>query len=174
MAIVTHEMDFARDVSNRVFYMDEGVIYESGTPAEIFDAPQRPRTRAFINRTRSLNFLIRSADYDLYALEAAVETFAEKQLLPRQAQHHLLLLLEEVLQIYVPRLQSTTIDLAISHSEKKELLEVALVTPGLTENPLAGADLEDQLGLTLIRNLTERIDFRVADGAGRLELTVKK
>jgi polar amino acid transport system ATP-binding protein len=174
MAIVTHEMDFARDVSNRVLYMDEGVIYESGTPAGIFDAPRRPKTRAFINRTRSLNFQIRSADYDLYALEAAVATFAEKQLLPRQAQHHLLLLLEEVLQIYVPRLHSTMIELAVSHSEKKDLLEVVLVTPGLAENPLAGADLEDELGLTLIRNLTERIDFQVIEGAGRLELTVKK
>ena len=40
MAIVTHEMDFARDVSNRVFYMDEGVIYEEGTPAQIFEHPQ--------------------------------------------------------------------------------------------------------------------------------------
>ena len=79
-----------------------------------------------------------------------------------------------MLQIYVPRLRSTTIELAVSHSEKKDLLEVVLVTPGLAENPLAGADLEDELGLTLIRNLTERIDFQVVEGAGRLELTVKK
>ena len=174
MAIVTHEMDFARDVSNRVFYMDEGVIYESGTPAEIFDTPKQPKTRAFINRTRSLNFRIGSADYDLYALEAALETFAEKQLLPRQAQHHLLLLVEEVLQIYVPRLKEAVIDLAVSHSEKKDLLEVVLETPGMADNPLAGPDLEDELGLTLIRNLTDRIDFRVVEGKGRLELTVKK
>ena len=174
MAIVTHEMDFARDVSNRVLYMDEGVIYESGTPAEIFDAPRKPRTRAFINRTRSLIFQIRSADYDLYALEAAVATFAEKQLLARQAQHHLLLLLEEVLQIYVPRLETAVIDLSVSHSEKKDLLEVVLETPGMARNPLAGEGFEDELGLMLIRNLTERIDFRVVEGAGRLELTVKK
>ena len=174
MAIVTHEMDFARDVSNRVFYMDEGVIYESGTPAEIFDAPRKLKTRAFINRTRSLNFQIRSADYDLYALEGSVARFAEKQLLPRQTQHHLLLLLEEVLQIYVPRVSSSTIDLSVMHSEKRDLLEITLATPGLEKNPLAGEDIEDELGLTLIRNLTERMDFRAVNGTGRLELTVKK
>ena len=40
MAIVTHEMDFARSVSTRVFYMDEGVIYEQGSPEEIFENPR--------------------------------------------------------------------------------------------------------------------------------------
>ena len=53
MIIVTHEMDFARDVSNRVFYMDEGLIYEEGTPEQIFGNPVKARTRAFIHRVRS-------------------------------------------------------------------------------------------------------------------------
>src|SRR5699024_3732783 len=39
MMIVTHEMKFARDVSTRIFYMDQGVIYEDGTPEQIFDHP---------------------------------------------------------------------------------------------------------------------------------------
>ena len=50
MLIVTHEMGFARDVSTRVFYMDEGVIYEDGTPADIFNAPKKPRTIEFVGR----------------------------------------------------------------------------------------------------------------------------
>ena len=45
MLIVTHEMRFARNVSNRVFYMDEGGIYEEGTPEEVFENPQREKTR---------------------------------------------------------------------------------------------------------------------------------
>ena len=48
MLIVTHEMRFARDVSIRVFYMDEGVIYEEGSPDEIFSAPKREKTREFL------------------------------------------------------------------------------------------------------------------------------
>jgi polar amino acid transport system ATP-binding protein len=54
MAIVTHEMDFARDVSTRVFYMDEGLIYEEGSPKELFGNPQKEKTRAFIQRLRIL------------------------------------------------------------------------------------------------------------------------
>lgn len=50
MVIVTHEMEFARDVSDRVIFMDKGVIAEEGRPAEIFGAPKEERTRAFLSR----------------------------------------------------------------------------------------------------------------------------
>lgn len=49
MVIVTHEMKFAREVSTRVIYMDEGKILESGTPEELFEHPQNEKTRAFLS-----------------------------------------------------------------------------------------------------------------------------
>ncbi len=49
MVIVTHEMGFAREVGTRVIFMDEGVIAEQGTPSQIFDNPQNPRTKQFLN-----------------------------------------------------------------------------------------------------------------------------
>ena len=52
MLVVTHEMAFARDVSRRVVYMNDGVICEQGTPAEVFGNPQRPETREFLSRFR--------------------------------------------------------------------------------------------------------------------------
>ena len=51
MLIVTHEMAFARDVADRVVFMDDGVIVEQGPPAEIFTNPKHERTRAFLKRT---------------------------------------------------------------------------------------------------------------------------
>ena len=53
MLVVTHEMAFARDVSNRVVYMNEGVICEEGTPEQIFGDPQKPETREFLARFRN-------------------------------------------------------------------------------------------------------------------------
>ncbi|MCR4845973.1 MAG: amino acid ABC transporter ATP-binding protein [Eubacterium sp.] len=50
MLIVTHEMQFANDVSDRILYMDEGVIYEEGTPEQIFGSPQKDKTKSFISR----------------------------------------------------------------------------------------------------------------------------
>lgn len=49
MVVVTHEMGFAREVADRVIYMDEGRIVEQGTPEEVFDNPQNERTRAFLS-----------------------------------------------------------------------------------------------------------------------------
>ncbi|MGJ7920837.1 amino acid ABC transporter ATP-binding protein [Neobacillus sp. LXY-4] len=53
MLIVTHEMEFAREVSDRVVFMDKGVIAEEGTPEQIFNNPTEARTREFLKRTLS-------------------------------------------------------------------------------------------------------------------------
>lgn len=50
MVVVTHEMGFAREVGDRVLFMDEGVVMEEGTPQRIFSAPQNPRTQDFLRK----------------------------------------------------------------------------------------------------------------------------
>jgi polar amino acid transport system ATP-binding protein len=50
MLIATHEMSFARDIANRVCFLDDGVILEEGPPLEIFSSPQNPRTQQFLQR----------------------------------------------------------------------------------------------------------------------------
>ena len=50
MVVVTHEMGFAREVADRVIFMDSGAIVEENIPAELFDHPQEPRTQAFLSK----------------------------------------------------------------------------------------------------------------------------
>ena len=50
MVVVTHEMGFAKEVADKVIFIDEGVIAESGTPEEIFDNPQNDRTKTFLSK----------------------------------------------------------------------------------------------------------------------------
>ena len=50
MVVVTHEMGFAREVADRVVFMSEGAIIEEGSPADLFDHPQNPRTQAFLSK----------------------------------------------------------------------------------------------------------------------------
>ena len=50
MVVVTHEMGFARETSDRVLFMDEGIIQEQGTPEDIFEHPQNPRTIKFLSQ----------------------------------------------------------------------------------------------------------------------------
>ena len=50
MVVVTHEMGFAREVGDRVIFMDDGLVVEANEPNALFDAPQHPRTQAFLNK----------------------------------------------------------------------------------------------------------------------------
>ena len=50
IVIVTHEMGFAKEISDRVLFMDQGVIAEEGTPEEVFDHPKNPRTKEFLSK----------------------------------------------------------------------------------------------------------------------------
>lgn len=55
MALVTHEMSFAKEVADKVYFMSDGVIAEHGTPREVFDNPQNRRTQAFLSRFKLAN-----------------------------------------------------------------------------------------------------------------------
>jgi ABC-type polar amino acid transport system ATPase subunit len=50
MIVVTHEMGFAKEVADRVIFMDEGLIIESGSPSEVFEHPQQERTQSFLSK----------------------------------------------------------------------------------------------------------------------------
>ena len=64
LMIVTHEMKFAREICNRVFYMDQGGIYEDGTPEQIFDNPQKELTRRFVQQLKLTEIRITPEDLD--------------------------------------------------------------------------------------------------------------
>ena len=154
--------------------MDEGLIYEEGTPQQIFENPQKEKTRAFINRVRSFNYRISSPDYDLYAMNAEIEAFCEKQILPRKTRQNLLLLVEELLQIYNPFLRTTLLDMTLAYSEKKESLELVCETAGEAANPLDKKLLSDELGLAIINSLAEGIDYQRVNNKNRLTLMMKR
>jgi polar amino acid transport system ATP-binding protein len=173
MAVVTHEMEFARDVSNRVFYMDEGSIYEEGTPEEVFGSPKKEKTRAFVNRIRSYHYRIASPDFDRYAMNAEVEAFCEKHILPRDTRYNLMLVIEEVLEMLRPDLGRVPLELSVTYSEKTNALEVVFERDGDRPNPLE-SDQPDDLGVKIVRSAAEAVDYRVAGGKSRLMVRIGK
>ena len=106
MLIVTHEMRFARDVSTRVLYMDEGGIYEDGTPEQIFEHPVREKTRRFVLRLRTLPFTIASSGtFDFLGSLSEIERFAGANMLAPAAARKLQLVFEEmIMQGIIPHL----------------------------------------------------------------------
>jgi len=173
MAIVTHEMDFARDVSTRVFYMDQGLIYEEGPPTRIFDAPEREKTREFINKVRSLECKISSSEYDLYALFGQIERFCEKHALPSETAQTIELLAEELLSLLVSVPGKPDINLVVAYSEKTKSLEVRTDSAGPPGNPLENPNVPDNLGRILIKTYARDIAYSRHDERNRLAMTLK-
>ena len=97
MMIVTHEMTLAKTVPTRVFYMDEKGIYEDGTPQQIFEDPQRPKTKEFIYKTHTYHRSIDRLSFDPYELWAGIEGFLKEYFLPPKRIRTTLLLCEELL-----------------------------------------------------------------------------
>ncbi len=180
LLIVTHEMDFARDVSTRVFYMDEGTIYEQGPPEQIFGDPQRERTRAFIHGVRAWSYAISSPDVDLFAMHGEINTFGEKQLLTRQAIYNLQLLSEELIQLFMPQLQEgMNFEFAVEYTEETGALTAWLNMPVGVPNPFEEAQGEsaqedNELSVTLIKNLAASIDYRETDDQVKLTFDVNQ
>ena len=96
MIIVTHEMDFAKEIATRVLYMDEQGIYEEGTPEEIFDAPKRKKTRDFIHKMKYFFWQIGSRDFDLMQLQGNIRSFAHRYGLDDKKAYRLQLCTEEL------------------------------------------------------------------------------
>jgi polar amino acid transport system ATP-binding protein len=173
MAIVTHEMDFARDVSKRVLYMDEGLIYEEGTPQQIFGNPQKEKTKAFINRIRSFHYHIDSPNYDLYAMNAEIEQFCEKHVFSKKMTNSVLLIVEELLIIYTAQSKVIDVHLTLSYSEKRDTVEIVFESFGEEGNLLDNTDPDD-IGLTIIKNMTESIEYVRGNEKNKLSMYVKR
>ena len=78
MLIVTHEMKFARDVSNRIFFMYDGYIHEDGSPEQVFNHPRRSATKAFVQRIRKEVFEVDGDDFDFLGMETRINCFCLK------------------------------------------------------------------------------------------------
>jgi polar amino acid transport system ATP-binding protein len=173
MAIVTHEMDFARDVSNRVLYMDEGIIYEEGTPEQIFENPRREKTRAFIHRIRSFQYHIGSPDFDLYAMNAEIESFCEKHVFPKSLTNNVLLVIEELIGLHRSATTLMDVNVTLSFSEKHDTVELLFDAGGQLANLLEGP-AEDELGATIVKGLCDSTEYRREAERNTITLSIRK
>ncbi|MFA6103594.1 MAG: ATP-binding cassette domain-containing protein [Victivallaceae bacterium] len=171
MMIITHEMSFARNVSTRVFYMDEGVIYEEGTPEEIFSHPKREKTRGFIHKIRSFSFEIKSTDFDYIELSAILEDFCKKQFMSSKTLNSLQLVIEELIINQLPPVAETPdIVINIAYSEESGGVEITLTYRGRDFNPFAAE--EEDISLMIIRNIARNPVHSYKENINTLEFKI--
>lgn len=131
MMIVTHEMDFARKVANRILFMDDGGIYEEGTPKQIFEHPQREKTRKFIQRLSSLSYRIQSIDFDVEAMNEELQGYGEKLLIESERLAKLSLALEEIcINTIADYSEDPDIIATVEYAEKGDVLALHIKYKG--------------------------------------------
>ena len=159
MIIVTHEMKFAREICNRVFYMDQGGVYEDGPPEQIFDNPQKERTRQFIRHLKVLEYSITSKDFDFIGFNTQIEEFGRKHRVSQRTIYNIQSYIEEMcVQIILPQMKDLfELLVTIEYSEDKDDADVVIRYGGAAFDP---TQTDNDLSLLLAKKATESITYR--------------
>ena len=174
MMIVTHEMRFARAISTRVFFMDEGGIYEDGSPEQIFEHPLRENTRRFIRRLKVLELHVNSRDYDFAGMAGQIEVYCGKNQVPSRTAARLQLAFEETVEhLLLPALKDPHIHAVAEYSEETEHAEWDFRYNGPRFDAHTAAD---KLALTVLDGITSEITYswnEEAELPNQLKLAIK-
>ena len=155
MLIVTHDMRFSRSICNRVFFMDEGVIYDDDVPEVIFDDPQKEKTRRFIHQLKVLELMIESDTFDFLGDGAEIDRYCRKnQLSPRHANRIRSVIEELVKQILLPELTDPKVNVLVEYSEKEDRTMITVKYNGPAFDP-NGTD--NDIALAMLRNAAGNI-----------------
>ncbi len=158
MMIVTHEMNFARSIANRVFYMDERGIYEEGTPEEIFEHPKKEKTRWFIQKLKVLEFVIRDKNYDFLGMQSRIEKYCRTYQVPYREAVHIHLAFEELIQqILVPALEKPELKILLEYSQENETTLFSARYGGKQYDPTVSGS---ELSLSVLKSAAEKIEYR--------------
>ncbi len=168
MLIVTHEMSFARNVSNRIFFMCNGYIWEDGTPEQIFENPQKNETRVFINRIRGLHFDIESSDYDLYLFNSKIEQFGAKYFFTPDRVTSLLHVIEEVLTILDC---NKGLEIDLEYSEKEGEVCMKVLQKGVSQSIINNPET-DEISLAIIQGSCKSIDEKISEKGVELTFNI--
>ena len=163
MLIVTHEMKFARDVSTRVFYMDEGVIYEQGTPEQIFGAPQKEKARRFVRRLQTFEEKTDSRDFDFIGISSRIEEFGRSRLMDQKKITGARTVIEELcIQTLLPRLENDAgMKISMEYAEDSGTSLMKVFYRGGFD-PLSG-DAASELPMLIVKNVSADISHTPSD-----------
>lgn len=168
MIIVTHEMNFAKEISDRIFFMCDGVLYEEGTPDQIFNHPKKEKTRLFINKLKVFSWEFDKKRFDFYAMNNEIKNYCLNHMINPETTEKIMAVSEELAaQIIVPLLPETSkavlafeysqnggddIKLSIKYSGKR-------VEPSLKDNEIAYAIAKKySAGIEYVYNEAEQMN----------------
>ena len=184
MLIVTHEMNFARDVANRVLFFADGGIYEEGSPEKIFDNPEREKTIAFIRKLKYFTFEINEHNFDLMAMQGGIHSFTEKYGINKKLAYRLQLGCEELVYEIISgcfgKNKKPDIFIEIAYSEADNSTEINCVSGGNQYNPFANIDEINynseanennlHLGIVMLKKIAKSINYDYANSMNNIKI----
>lgn len=156
MMIVTHEMNFAKEIANRVFYMDRGGIYEDGTPDQIFNNPKKKYTLEFIRKIKTLELFIENDKFDFFDARNQIDQYCARNDISRKTKYRLLLCFEElIVQELISVLKDRSIKVVIEYSPVINSFEMTITYGGHKFDPkVDGNDFSYRFLKTLVSDLS--------------------
>ncbi|MBQ7561040.1 MAG: ATP-binding cassette domain-containing protein [Synergistaceae bacterium] len=181
MLIVTHEMNFAREVADRVLFFADGGIYEQGTPDKIFDSPEREKTIAFIRKLKYFTYDINSRHFDLLALHGGIHNFAEKYGIDSKLSYRLQLCCEELVYEIISGCydndSQVDINISVSYSEADSTTLINLTAKNAKKfNPFEINESDDEenihLGVAMLKRISQDIKYNFDSGSNNIEIVL--
>ena len=139
--------------------MDEGGVYEDGTPEQIFDDPQKERTRQFIRHLKVLEYPITSKNFDFIGFNTQIEEFGRKHRISQRSIYNIQAFIEEMcVQIILPQLQNPfEMFVTIEYSEEHNDADVIIRYDGKAFDP---TQTNNELSLLLAKKATAEIVYQ--------------
>ena len=128
-------------LSSRIFYMDQGGIYEEGTPEQIFENPQRDLTRRFIRKLKVLELTFSDQNYDFAGAGTEIDRYCMRNDISSRTKYYIRLAFEELTyNILKPVLDHVPVLIRIEHSEQGDNTEVTALYGGDRFDPTQSGD----------------------------------
>ncbi len=168
----THEMSFAKEVADRILYIDDANIYEEGTPKDIFENPKREKTKNFIRNLNIFSYQIHSKSFDFVEMMADIQDYCHRHNLDKSEAYHIQIAIEELtMEIlakhYIDALPN--IEFFIEYNSDLTEITINYNYSGINYNPFAiTPDYEKNIGMFLLTKILKTTDHQYTNNTNML------
>lgn len=164
MLIVTHEMRFAKEICNRVFYIDQGRIYEEGSPKQIFENPKKDRTRRFIKQLKVFEAVIDSKEFDYASSITEMIRYGIRNQIDTKTINKMQSCFEELcLQILLPTIDNPLISFSLEYNALDDSTAGCVLYNGKHFNP---KHTDNELSLSILKNIVKNTKYYEINESG--------